>query len=77
MVVLRKRVLNTLYLWIASCLCHLGIFTFVDFLNLLASSLLGALLYTSRVLGLRPSALYLNLKLLIKKKDPFFLARQN
>jgi hypothetical protein len=35
MVVLRKRVLNTLYLWIASHLCHLGISTFVDFLNLL------------------------------------------
>jgi hypothetical protein len=36
MVVLRKRVLNTLYLWIASRLCHLGVSTFVDFLNLLA-----------------------------------------
>jgi hypothetical protein len=36
MVVLRKRVLNTLYLWIASRLCHLGVFTFVNFLNLLA-----------------------------------------
>jgi len=35
MVVLRKRVLNTLYLWIASHLCHLGVSTFVDFLNLL------------------------------------------
>jgi hypothetical protein len=36
MVVLRKRVLNMLYLWIASHLCHLGVSTFVDFLNLLA-----------------------------------------
>jgi hypothetical protein len=36
MVVLRKRVLNTLYLWIASRLYHLGVSTFVDFLNLLA-----------------------------------------
>jgi hypothetical protein len=35
MVVLRKRVLNTLFLWLASSLCHLGVFTFVDFLNLL------------------------------------------
>jgi hypothetical protein len=35
MVVLRKRVLNTLFLWLASRLCHLGVFTFVDFLNLL------------------------------------------
>jgi len=33
--VLRKRVLNTLYLWIASRICHLGVSTFVDFLNLL------------------------------------------
>jgi len=36
MVVLRKRVLNTLYLWIAPHICHLGISTFVDILNLLA-----------------------------------------
>jgi hypothetical protein len=36
MVVLRKRVLNKLYLWIASRLCHLGVSTFVYFLNLLA-----------------------------------------
>jgi len=35
MVVLRKRVLNTLFLWLASSLCHLSVFTFVDFLNLL------------------------------------------
>jgi hypothetical protein len=35
MVVLRKRLLNTLYLWIAPHLCHLGVSTFVDFLNLL------------------------------------------
>jgi hypothetical protein len=35
MVVLRKCVLNTLFLWLASSLCHLGVFTFVDFLNLL------------------------------------------
>jgi hypothetical protein len=35
MVVLRKRLLNTLYLWIAPHLCHLGVSTFVEFLNLL------------------------------------------
>jgi len=35
MVVLRKRLLNTLYLWIAPHLCHLGVSTYVDFLNLL------------------------------------------
>jgi len=35
MVVLRKCVLNTLFFWLASSLCHLGVFTFVDFLNLL------------------------------------------
>jgi hypothetical protein len=58
MVVLRKRVLNTLYLWIASRLCYLGVSTFVDFLNLLAVPRLGALLYTSRVLELHPSALF-------------------
>jgi uncharacterized membrane protein len=36
MVVLRKRVLNMLYIWTASRLCPLGVSTFVDFLNLLA-----------------------------------------
>jgi hypothetical protein len=35
MIVLRKRVLNTLFLLLASSLCYLGVFTFVDFLNLL------------------------------------------
>lgn len=35
MVVLRKRLLNTLYLCIAPHLCHLGVSTYVDFLNLL------------------------------------------
>jgi len=38
MVVLRKRVLNTLFLWLASRLCHLDVLTFVDFLNLLPVS---------------------------------------
>jgi len=59
MVVLRKCVLNTLFLWLVSSLCHLGVFYFCRLSKFITcSSLLGALLYTSRVLGLRPSALY-------------------
>jgi hypothetical protein len=56
MVELRKRVLNTLYIWIAS---HhsLNVFMYAEFL-IFCSFLLGAMLYTSCVLGLRPSALY-------------------
>jgi hypothetical protein len=49
MVELRKRVLNMLYIWIAS---HhsLNVFTYVDFLKIiLCSSFLRILLYTSRV----------------------------
>jgi hypothetical protein len=62
MVVLRKRVLNTLYLWIASlpprCFYFCRLSKFIS-----CSSRLGALLYTSSVLGLRPSALFIEFEI--------------
>jgi hypothetical protein len=51
---LRKHLLNTLYMWIAS---HhsLNVFTYADFLNLFFVRFFKAHLYTSFVLGLCPS----------------------
>jgi hypothetical protein len=69
MVVLKKRVLNTLYLWIASRLCHLGVSTSVDFRNLLAVlPFRGTLVYFPCIRVAPLCAFLLNLKLLIKKK---------
>jgi len=52
------RLLNTLYIWIVA---HhsLSVFTYAGFFKFIfCSFLLGVLLYTSCVLGLRPSTLY-------------------
>jgi hypothetical protein len=64
--------LTTLFTWTEAWLAPLVI-SFSDFLSLFSSPLLGVLLYTSCILGLRPSALFYKALLIQKKKQNFKL----